>query len=237
MRRDYHNWYSHRLGRNMELLAYGHAGTAILVFPSSQGRFFEYEDRGMIHAVWQRIEAGHCQFFCIDSVDSSSWYNRGIHPHDRVVRHNAYESYLIFEVLPLIRGVNGAGQVCTTGCSLGAYHAFNFAMKHPDAVHACISMSGSYDMRSFMDGYYDQDFYFNNPVDYMPNQNDPWFLDRYKQMRIILAAGDWDICLGANFDMAHILGSKGIPHWLDVWSGGQKHDWPLWERMAVKFFS
>ena len=24
-----------------------------------------------------------------------------------------------------------------------------------------------------MDGYYDDNFYFNNPVDYMANQNDP----------------------------------------------------------------
>ena len=103
MRRDYHNWYSHRLGRNMELLAYGHAGTPILVFPSSQGRFFEYEDRGMIHAIWEKIDRGNLHVFCVDSVDSESWYNRRIHPHDRVMRHNAYEAYLIFEVLPLIR--------------------------------------------------------------------------------------------------------------------------------------
>ncbi|HTU47796.1 MAG TPA: alpha/beta hydrolase-fold protein [Bryobacteraceae bacterium] len=237
MRRDYHNWYSTRLGRNMELLAYGHAGMPVLVFPSSQGRFFEYEDRGMIHAVWQKIEAGNFQFFCVDSIDSSSWYNRGIHPHDRVARHNAYETYIIYEVFPLIRGVNGAGQICTTGCSFGAYHAFNFAMKHPDMTSGCVAMSGSFDMKSFMDGYYDSDFYFNNPVDYIPNMNDPWFLERYQKLKLILAAGDHDICLGENFRMAHILGTKGIPHWLDVWTGGQEHDWPLWQRMAVKFFS
>ncbi len=28
MRRDYHNWFSPRLGRHMELLAYGHSGDA-----------------------------------------------------------------------------------------------------------------------------------------------------------------------------------------------------------------
>lgn len=237
MRRDYHNWYSTRLNRHMELLAYGHSGSPVLVFPSSQGRFFEYEDRGMVHAVGQQIESGHLQFFCVDSVDSESWYNRGIHPHDRVMRHNTYEAYLLYEVLPLIRGVNGASQIYATGCSLGAYHAFNFAMKHPDVTSACVSMSGSFDMRSFMDGYYDSDFYFNNPVDYLPNMNDPWFLDRYQRMKLVLAAGDYDICLGANFRMAHILGTKHIPHWLDVWTGGEKHDWPLWQRMAVKFFS
>ena len=92
----------------MELLCFGHAGTRVLVFPTSMGRFFEYEDNGMVASVADRIECGQLQLYCVDSVDSESWYNRGIHPHDRVMRHNAYESYLIYELLPLIRGVNGA---------------------------------------------------------------------------------------------------------------------------------
>jgi len=236
MRRDYHNWFSPRLGRNMELLAYGHGGQPVVVFPTSRGRFFEFENNGMIHSLAGKIEAGQLQVFCVDSVDSESWYNRWIHPHDRVARHNAYESYVIFEVAPLMKNLSGAQQIATTGCSLGAYHAFNFAMKHPDLTNICVAMSGAFDMRQFMDGYYDNDFYFNNPVDYLPNTSDPWFLDHYKRMKIILAAGDYDICLGDNFQMADILGRKGIPHWLDVWTGGEKHDWPLWQRMAVKFF-
>jgi esterase/lipase superfamily enzyme len=236
MRREYHKWYSHRLGRHMELLTYGHAGFPVLVFPSSRGRFHEYEDRGMIHTLARKIEAGHLQIFCVDSVDAESWYNRGIHPHDRVARHVAYESYVLEEVVPFMKGANGAGQISVTGCSFGGYHSVNFALKHPDLVTNCVSMSGAFDMRSFMDGYYDNLFYLNNPVDYVAGLTDRWFLDRYKGMRLVLAAGDHDICLGENFRMADILGRKGITHWLDVWTGGERHDWPLWQRMAVKFF-
>jgi esterase/lipase superfamily enzyme len=236
MRRDYHNWYSHRLGRYMELLAYGHAGMPVLVFPTSRGRFYEYENAGMIHSLSHKIEAGHLQVFCVDSVDAESWYNRGVHPHDRVTRHIAYENYILYEVLPLIRGLNGNAQICVSGCSFGGYHALNFALRHPDVSSACISMSGAFDLKPFMDGFYNQDFYFNNPVDYIPNVSDAWFLERYRHMHTILAAGDHDICLGENFRMAGILGSKHIPHWLDVWTGGLRHDWPLWQRMAQKFF-
>jgi esterase/lipase superfamily enzyme len=236
MRRDYHNWYSNRLDRHMELLAYGHAGTPLLVFPTSRGRFFEYENAGMIHVLASKIEAGELQVLCVDSIDGESWYNRSLHPHDRVRRQISYEDYILFEVVQLMKGKSGAQQISTTGCSLGAYHALNFAMRHPDVANACVAMSGSFDMRPFMDGYYDNDFYFNNPVDYLPNMSDPWFLDRYRQMRLILAVGDWDICLGENYRMAEILGRRGIPHWLDVWSGGEQHDWPLWQRMALKFF-
>ncbi len=236
MRRDYHNWYSQRLGRHMELLVYGHAGYPLLVFPTSKGRFYEFEDNGMIHEISGKIDWGQVQVFCVNSVDSESWYNRWIHPHDRVARHNDYENYIIHEVAPLMKNLSGHAQITTTGASFGAYHALNFALKHPDLTSGCVAMSGSYDMRQFMDGYYDNDFYYNNPVDYIPNMSDPWFLERYQKMKLILAAGDHDICLGENFRMADILGRKGIPHWLDVWTGGERHDWPLWRRMAVKFF-
>ena len=149
----------------MDLLVYGHAGMPVLVFPTSQGRFYEYENNGMIHAVWQKIEAGHLQFFCVDSVDSESWYNRGIHPHDRVRRQIAYENYLVHEAYPLLYRLNGNPRICTTGCSLGGYHAFNFAMKHPDLVWNCTAMSGCFDMKTFMGGEYNIEFYFNNQVD------------------------------------------------------------------------
>src|ERR1039458_6102 len=47
----YHKQFSHELGRDMESLVYGHAGHPVLVFPTSMGRFFEYEDAGMIRAL------------------------------------------------------------------------------------------------------------------------------------------------------------------------------------------
>ena len=46
MNREYHKWYSPYLGREMELLVFGHGGTPLVVFPTSMGRFFDYEERG-----------------------------------------------------------------------------------------------------------------------------------------------------------------------------------------------
>ena len=63
MNREYHKWYSPRLGRDMELLVFGHAGLPVLVFPTSGGRFYEFEDRNMMSYVWGRVEAGELQFY------------------------------------------------------------------------------------------------------------------------------------------------------------------------------
>jgi esterase/lipase superfamily enzyme len=97
-------------------------------------------------------------------------------------------------------------------------------------------MSGAYDIRQFLDGYYDDDCYFNCPSDYVPNMNDDWFLSRYRQMQIVLGSAHWDMCLDQNVKFSAMLHQKGVPHWLDVWGDNLKHDWPLWERMAGKYF-
>src|ERR1035437_8010813 len=49
-------------------------------------------------------------------------------------------------------------------------------------------------------------------------------------------AADWDICLDQNVKFSAILNGKAIPHWLDVWGDNSKHDWPLWLKMAGKYF-
>lgn len=220
----------------MELLWFGHAGMPVIVFPTSMGTFFEYEDRGMIASVADRVDAGKLQFVCIDSVDRESWYNKRVHPRWRVHRHNTYEQYILQEVMPLVRQKFPFPELGVTGCSFGGYHCLNFAMRHPGMVTTCVTMSGAFDIKSFLHGYYDQDVYFHNPVDYIPNTQDNWYLDHYRRMKIVLATSDWDICLGDNQNMHNILDSKGIPHWFDVWGGNSKHDWPLWQRMSRKFF-
>ena len=55
-------------------------------------------------------------------------------------------------------------------------------------------------------------------------------------MKIVLGSADWDMCLDQNVKLSHLLNEKAVPHWLDVWGDNSKHDWPLWQRMAGKYF-
>ena len=237
MNREYHKWWSPSLGRDMELMIYGHGGFPLITFPSSRGRFFDYENNGLIGAVNWQYEQGHLQAFCIDSVDGESWYNRSAHPRDRVRRHMQYEAYVLNEVVPLIRQKNQNPRLGLTGCSFGGYFSLNFALKYPWVFSDCVSMSGSFDIRQFLGGYYDENCYFNNPPDYLPNLSDHNILERLRQnSRLVLATSECDPCLDANWRMARIMGPKDIPHWMDVWGPGVKHDWPDWREMTKKYF-
>ena len=235
MRRDYHRWFSPRLGRDMEMLVYGHAGLPAVVFPTSQGRFYEFEDRGMVEAIRWKIDAGEVQLFCVDSVDSESWYNRGVPPRWRVARQIQYDEYIIHEVVPLVKKLNWSPKMAAIGCSFGGYHAVTMALRHPDVFTAFLSMSGAFDMDSFLGGYYDQDVYFNQPTHFIPGMSDTWFLDRYRQNTYVLATGVHDQCWNQNERMAGIMRDKGIPVRLDVWGDNARHDWPWWQRMVQSY--
>ena len=235
MRRDYHVWHSPSLERQMELLVFGHGGTPVLVFPTSRGRFFEYEDSGMIGALSHQIENGVNQIFCPDGVDDESWYNYDAHPGYRLYRHTQYEAYILNEVIPLIRAINSNNYLIATGCSFGAYHAANLAFRHPDLVDKLICLSGGYDVHQHIHGYYNDTAYFNSPFDYLQSLSDDWYLEKMRQMKIILATSNWDICLHDNLRLSQILNSKDINHWFDVWGDGVKHDWPWWREMIQKY--
>jgi esterase/lipase superfamily enzyme len=236
VKREYHKWYSHNLDRDMELLVFGHAGTPLIVFPTSMGRFFDYENRHMLEPVRAKYENGQLQAFCVDSVDAESWYNKAVHPAQRAARHVKYDQYVEREVVPFVHSRNASDRVGLTGCSFGGYHSVNFALRHPELVSTCVSMGGAFDIHQFVNGYYDDNCYFNCPPDFLPNLNDAAILDRYRQMKIILATGETDICLEENRRLSGIMNAKGIPHWLDVWGDGAGHDWPWWEKMAAKYF-
>jgi esterase/lipase superfamily enzyme len=238
MNREYHKWYSPALQRQMELLVFGHAGVPMIVFPTSMGRFYDYEDRSMIKVIEWRYESGALQGFCVDSVDAESWYNKQIHPRDRVLRHMQYEQYVLNEVISFVRTKNSSSELALTGCSFGGYHVMNFALRHPDLISRAVSMGGAFDIRQFLNGYYDDDCYFNCPPDFLPNLTDDWYLNRYRNhTQLVLATGERDICLGANEQLARIMEQKHIPHWLDIWRNETGHDWPWWQQMTVKFFS
>jgi esterase/lipase superfamily enzyme len=160
----------------MELLAFEDMGFPVVVFPTSDGRLYEYGDRGMVAALSSKIDRGELQVICTDSVDSESWYNRGAHPADRVHRQNAFDAYLVNELFPFARQRTSWAQIATTGCGFGGYHAINFALRHPDLVTYAVSMSGAFDIpHRFLNGYHDQNAYFHAPLDYLPNLNDSWF--------------------------------------------------------------
>jgi esterase/lipase superfamily enzyme len=139
------------------------------------------------------------------------------------------------EVVPFVHHLNRHGTIGLTGCSFGGYHAMVFALRRPQDFTSCITMGGAYDISQFLDGYYDEDCYFLNPLHFLPNLNDPRYLDSISRNKWVLATGEHDVCRAANESFSQLLHAKGIPHSLHVWGNGSKHDWPDWQPMASAY--
>ncbi len=218
----------------MEISVFGHAGEAMLVFPTSGGRHSEFSDRGMPHVLHHRIEAGTLQLFCLDTVNMASWYNKRRRPATRVRMQVEYERYIIEEVLPFLRDKNPDAPLGAIGTSLGGYHAMNLALRHPDIVGHCLTLGGAFDIRRFLNGYTDYSAFEQNPFEYVPALEEGPRLESCRRLRIVMAVGEKDFLADENRRFSALLSSKGIPHTLDVWGHGAEHDWPWWQRMAAK---
>ena len=96
-----------------------------------------------------------------------------------------------------------------------------------------IAMSGSYDIRSYLSGYMDDNVYFNNPMAYLSNLDDDYNLPRLRAAdAIVILSGQGAFeAPDRSRQLSNLLHSKGIPHTLDLWGHDVNHDWPWWRKM------
>ena len=234
MHREHHAWFSPALDRPMELLWFGQWGRPVLMFPTAAARYYECEDFGLVGALGDKIQAGEIQVCCVDSVNTESWHDRSAPPQWRVRRHDQYDEYLANELIPFVRHRAQRDDVIAYGASFGAYHAANFALRHPDLVSRVVGFSGVYDIQPMLDGHWDELCYFHCPTAYVPNYDDHWTA-RIRDIGFVLATGEHDSIVDRTRRFAGILHEKGIPAHCEIWPGQFGHDWPWWREHLRRF--
>jgi esterase/lipase superfamily enzyme len=225
----------------MELLIFGHGGAKVLMFPTREGRFWEYERLGVVASLADKIYAGHLQLWCIEGLAQESFYDRGRPPAERMRRHAALEDYILHEVMPLMEHTNPHDCTMAMGCSLGAFQAASLVFRHPHLFRKLVAFSGRYDLTmevecftDLFDGYRGDDIYFHMPSQFLPGLTDGWRLERLRQIDIVMAIGRADPFADNNYHLAHVLDEKGARHQLHVWDG-RAHRAGAWRRMAALY--
>ncbi|MBV6479700.1 MAG: hypothetical protein HGGPFJEG_02491 [Ignavibacteria bacterium] len=235
MRRDIYKKFSPILNKEMDIVAYGHYGFALLLFPTAAADFLEYERFQMIDVLKPYIEGGKCKVYSINSINNESWLNDKMSPFDQIKRHKEFNDYVVNEVVPFIyEDCNGEVPVITCGASLGALHCANLFFRRPDVFAGTIAMSGSYDLSDYSNGFFDEDCYFNSPIHYLPNLNDEKILGEMKNSKhihILTGQGNYEKPESSKA-ISEILNSKGVSHNLELWGYDIHHDWPTWRMMV-----
>ena len=216
------------------VLVYGHYGRPLIAFPSEQGHAGQYEERGMISAVGDLIDAGRVKVYCVDSLDASTWHDRGLPLEERARRHGTYERWLLEHVVPFVHAdCGGPTEIMLTGPSFGAYHAANLALRRADVFPLAICQSGVYDVSRVGWGERGDAIYFNNPMDYVTHLGGDhldWLRGRVNLV-LTVGEGQWEDTTGAlesTRRFGALLAEKGLRCEVDVWGREFPHDWPSW---------
>lgn len=237
MHREIHQWRSPRLDRNMAVAVYGHYGFALLMFPAAAD-YLEYERFQVIESIAPLIDSGKCKVFSINSVSNESWLNDAMDPRHQSTRHRQFNGYVEEEVVPFIHShCQGRVPIITSGASFGALLSANILFRRPDLIDGCIALSGGYDLKDYTNGYWDEDVYFNSPLDYLPNLEDETQLSQLRakhHLYFVSGQGAYEKP-SASVDIGRVLSAKRIPHVIDLWGHDVNHDWPWWRKMLPHY--
>jgi esterase/lipase superfamily enzyme len=240
MRSDTFLTFSPALGHDLETRRYAADGTSrpaaqpILAFPSMNGRVWDWENFGMVESIRGEIESGRVTLYVTDGIDWQSWTAAEKAPLERVARHADYDRYLVEELLPRIAAEARRETIWAAGCSMGAFHATNLLVRHPQLVDGLIALSGVYQPRRFIGDFTDGEAAAFSPLDMLPGVTDAERLALYRRARIALCVGQgaWeDEMVVDTHALEAVLAEKGIPAFVDYWGHDVNHDWPWWQKM------
>jgi esterase/lipase superfamily enzyme len=233
-------WYSHRVEQHIKVVRWGHWGTPVLLFPTAAGDAEEVERFDLIRAVEPLIAEGRIKVYSCDSIAGRAWA-ADHHSAEHCARlQNRYDDCIYHEVVPAIRADCSSHdiEIITAGASIGAFNAVASLCRHPDAFRVAIGLSGTFDLESFLNGPYNEDFYYCSPMHFLPNLPECETLDRLRQRFVVMAYGQgrWENP-DYSWRLAQVLGSRRIPNRVDAWGSEYDHDWPSWREMLPVYLN
>lgn len=233
-------WFSQRLHRDMTMVRWGTYGQPVLLFPTAGGDAEEIERFQMIKVLGPLLDAGRIKVYSVDSAAGQAMVNREGSPQHRQWVLNQFHQYVRHEVVPAIRAdcKNDGLEVVTAGASIGAFHAVAVLCRWPDVFSKAIAMSGTFDIRRFMSAdQFGDDFWVSSPIHFVPTLQGP-HLEKLRTRFILIPSGEGRAeDINESWNLARVLGSKGIPNRVDSWGKETPHDWMTWREMLPKYLS
>ncbi|MCA1803076.1 MAG: hypothetical protein LC662_11505 [Rhodothermaceae bacterium] len=224
-------WGSPSLGKQMQVNIYGTGGTPVLAFPDYNGKASDYSSLGFLDQINEQLTNEYNRFYCVSTVDKDVFNTRTNNPDGRLGLYIQYENYIMDEVIPFIKDHSGNDFLIVTGVGMGAYHALNFAFKHPETVNKVLAACGRYNIKPFFNDYFSELLYYNNPVEYFPNLNDQDIIDRIKRLDIRIITNNKDPYRSEAEMISDALNDKWIHHSLDLWEVPEKCSYSDYSQM------
>lgn len=224
--------------REATLVRWGTYGQPVLLFPTAGGDAEEIERFLMIKVLSPLIDAGKIKVYSCDSVAGLAMVQKEGTPGHRQWLLNQFHQYVRHEVVPAIRKDCNKDDIelIAAGASIGAFHAAAVICRFPDVFSRAICMSGTFDIRRFMSSErFGDDYWVSSPLHFVPTLSGP-HLEKLRQRFILIPSGEGKAeDINESWNLARVLGSKGIPNRVDSWGKETPHDWMTWRDMLPKY--
>ena len=232
-------WYSQRLRQDMQAVRWGVIGQPVLLFPTAGGDAEECERFLMLKVLDPLIAAGRIKVYACDSVGGRALVDSKRPPAQKAVIQRQFLQFVRHEMVPAIYADCGGQElpIWAAGASIGAYNSVAAVTSFPDVFTRAIAMSGTYDLKRFMDGLHNDDVHAISPLLYLryldPNGE---HLAQLRKTFILMPTGEgkWEDP-AESWKVANLLGKLGVPNRVDLWGKSYDHDWVTWRDMLPKY--
>jgi len=216
---------------------WGEVGAPVLIFPTAGGDAEEIERFKVIDTLSEPLAEGRIKIYSCDSTAGRVMFSgEGSQAHQMWILDQFFE-FVRWELVPAIWTDCGGAEleIVTAGSSIGAFNALTTLCRYPDVVSRALCMSGTYDLRRFLEGHPTDAFYRASPLHFVPAMEDD-ALETLRSRFVLLASGEGKAeDIGESWRMADVLGGRGIPNRVDSWGEDWSHDWPTWRNMLYRY--
>ena len=192
MHREYHRWFSHRVGREMGCVVYGHYGVPVLAFPAAAA-----SGSSRTWASFRRSP--------VRGRGTRQVLRRGLEQRRQLVQQRRTRSTAAGcsacststsagRSFPSSTTTAGAAADCDDGRITRRLSCREHALQASRRREALLGDVGPVRHAPFMDGLTDDNFYFNNPIDYLGGLHDPGMIGLLNtcDIHIITGTGPWE---------------------------------------------
>lgn len=205
---------SSNLKRTIEVKVFGKYGFIFLMFPSKYDEYDEKTDGFIIDSVMDYVDKGIFRIAFVPTVNNHIWNSDTLSNEEKSFLHLNYNNFLIEELVPRFYEMAGSPTpIITLGCGVGGYFASNTFFRRPDVFWGMISIDGFFGIQQLCKGFWDDNCYFNSPLDFLRNLTEEYWLTYLKARRniFVLASTDNQIAIQQSSHLEWILREKDIP--------------------------
>ncbi len=232
-------WFSPRLRQEMQVVRWGVTGQPVLLFPTAGGDAEECERFLMLKVLDPLLAAGRIKVYACDSVGGSALISSKVSAPAKAAVQNQFLQFIRHEMVPAIYADCGGKPlpIWAAGASIGAYNSVAAVTSFPDVFTRAIAMSGTYDLKRFLDGFHNEDVHAISPLlnlRYLDPNGEHLALLRKTFVLLPTGEGKWEDP-AESWKVANLLGRLGVPNRVDLWGKTYDHDWVTWREMLPKY--